>query len=502
MLLLIDGNSLVWRAAFSGGEHNIAGGIIAFSNDLISKFFPTSLAFCWDFGKSRYRSNIYPQYKATREKDAKLDIQDIYKQVDIFRKYLSNLGVQQFRVSGVEADDLLSWVSEYTTKFLGLKTVIVSTDRDLWQLVNSEISVYDPIRDITATPYNVKHLLGIDPNRIPEYKALAGDSSDNIKGIKGIGEKLAVNLLEEYGSLWQAREPEAVKLLSKSKKTIKIFQFEDDFERDLLLTRLPDLASLLWYLSPLERQELKEQLILPNPDGLSARVAADGFGKTLRLNANMMQLDYSSLVPDFPESEPFSSWPDLDNSIATCARCPLRACTGDHGPTLPDGFSTAEIMIVGRNPGKEELAQGKPFVGPSGALLEQLLDECGLTRPEVYITNVCKCYSEDNRAPTLGEIGSCQKFLQAEVDLLKPKLVIVLGNEAMASFTSWQAGVTSHCGQILKPEESPIKHEAWVAVCVHPASALRNPKNMTNFEYAVTQIKRFLEKRRAKIQSA
>lgn len=506
MLLLIDGNSLIWRAAFSGGEHNIASGVITFANEVLTRFQPDSLIFCWDYGKSRFRSELYSQYKATREKPAKLDIESIYSQVDILRRYLSKMGIQQVRVSGIEADDLISWVSEYAVLSLDKDVVIVSTDKDLWQLITPRVSVFDPIRSTFATPEFVKLSFGVAPKDIPIYKALVGDTSDNIKGIKGIGEKLAIKLFEEYGSIWRAQELENVKEISKSKKLVKLYQCEDDFERDLLLTKIPSLRDLSWYIDENERQLLRAEIFAnPVKDLLGGRMLAESFGKGLIMTLQLTELDFSEFPVDLPEPAKYESWPDLDSEIAQCAQCGLRAFTEDYGPTLPDGFSTAEIMIVGRNPGREELAQGKPFVGPSGALVNKLLDECGLTRQEVYITNVCKCYSEDNRVPELGEIGACRRFLQAEVDLLKPKLIIVLGNEAMASFTSWRAGVTSHCGQIIPANEienSPVKHNAWVAVCVHPSSALRAPKNLANFSYAVGQIKRFLEKKRANIQSA
>lgn len=505
-VLLLDGNSLVWRAAFSSGEQHVAKGFITFANDLLERFQPSSLIVCWDMGKSRFRSALFPEYKATRaEKKSKIDTETVYDQVSLLRRYLKHLGIQQFGVAGVEADDLLSWLSEYVSSRFDLDVVIVSTDRDLWQLITSRVSVFDPIRSIFATPELVKSVFGVTPNNIPIYKALAGDTSDNIKGIKGVGEKIVVGLLEKYGSIWKIREDSAVRYLSKSKKAVKLYQDEDDFERDLLLTRLPRLQDLPWYLCAAECEELKRCLEMPVKDIVAGRILGDSVGKSLILGASLSPVVFSEDFLAFPECRDFSTWPNLDSSILECSRCPLRQCTGEYGPTLPEGFSTAEIMFVGRNPGREELTAGKPFVGPSGGLVDEMLSACGLDRAGVYITNVCKCYSEDNRIPEIGEIGRCREFLQAEVNLLKPKLIVTFGNEAMAQFTPWLSHVTSHCGQILPASDlqgSSVRHNAWVAVCVHPSSALRSSKAKANFDYATMQIQRFLEKRREKIQSA
>lgn len=172
---------------------------------------------------------------------------------------------------------------------------------------------------------------------------------------------------------------------------------------------------------------------------------------------------------------PFDSFPTLDREILNCDWCSLRSCTGVYGPTLPAGYSDARIMIVGRNPGSEELQSGIPFVGRAGKRLDHLIDTIGLTRRDIWITNTCKCYSEKNRAPKPAEIEACTPFIRRELDLLKPSFIMVFGNEAMSLFLPYKSGITKHNGKVYPNPQGGIlgKIEATVACCVHPSMALR-----------------------------
>lgn len=174
----------------------------------------------------------------------------------------------------------------------------------------------------------------------------------------------------------------------------------------------------------------------------------------------------------------------LDQDIRSCNNCTLRACTGVHGPTLPAGYMDAQIMIVGRNPGAEELTAGIPFVGRAGKRLDELIGSLGLTRRDIWITNTCKCYSEGNRAPTVAEIKACAPFLRRELDILMPKFIMVFGNEAMSLFLPFNSGITKHNGKIYTNPQSSIlgKVDATVACCVHPSMALRDPAGEVRFK--------------------
>lgn len=128
-----------------------------------------------------------------------------------------------------------------------------------------------------------------------------------------------------------------------------------------------------------------------------------------------------------------------------CHEC--RLC--DIGGTMLDGhlgnvFSNmclkARIMVVGQNPGETEVRLGRPFVGPSGAFFDKVMREVlGIDRSVLYICNTVRCYTRGNRAPTVGEVRNCRPFLDAEVDIIKPKVIVTLGGPALKQVTG--AGV-------------------------------------------------------------
>lgn len=458
MIVIVDGNGLIWRAVYSLGEQQVAYGVLDYLNQIIEKFSPESLLICWDSGKSRYRSEIYPEYKAHRkERKDKLDMETISSQSDCVRSYLGYKGIQQLRVYGIEADDLISWTSEYISTYLNKQVMVLSADKDLWQLVNDNISVYDLMRGTKATPEVVQKVFGVPPSFIPQWKALVGDSSDNIKGVKGLGEKRVQMLFKKYNSVEQMLQPEAVKQLSKSAVTAKLYTHEDDYERDLLLTRIPKLKDLFYFTSQYELQNLKVEVFkISVIDENKAAQLADTFGKALIVYRALIPIDFTNMPLDHSNKIQYKTWFELDTAITTCNKCVLRSHCGQKGPTLASGYSDARIMLVGRNPCATEREAGEPFTGASGELVDEFLVTCGLTRRDVYMTNVCKCYSENNRAITLGEIDVCKDYLQAEVDLLKPKLIITFGNEAMSLFTHHKAGVSRYSGELMMMHENSL----------------------------------------------
>jgi len=120
----------------------------------------------------------------------------------------------------------------------------------------------------------------------------------------------------------------------------------------------------------------------------------------------------------------------LAAEVARCTRCPLHR--GRTKAVPGDGPEDAEIMFIGEAPGFHEDQQGRPFVGAAGRFLEELLESIGLTREEVYITNVIKCRPPSNREPLPDEIEACKPFLNQQIELIQPKLVVTLGRFSMA----------------------------------------------------------------------
>lgn len=133
-----------------------------------------------------------------------------------------------------------------------------------------------------------------------------------------------------------------------------------------------------------------------------------------------------------------------------------------------DGSPDSEIVFIGEGPGRYEDEQGRPFVGPAGQLLSKLLNEIGLTRENVYITNVVKCRPPGNRDPLPVEILEHAEFLKRELDLIKPKLIVLLGRHALSRF--FPDELISKCHGKAKRKGEQVYFTIY-----HPAAALHNP---------------------------
>jgi uracil-DNA glycosylase family 4 len=139
-----------------------------------------------------------------------------------------------------------------------------------------------------------------------------------------------------------------------------------------------------------------------------------------------------------------------------------------------DGSPCAEIMLIGEAPGAEEDRRGKPFVGPSGRLLDKMLASIGLARDQVWITNIIFWRPPGNRAPTSAEIAICQPFLERQIELLQPRLMVFLGGAAARALLGLEEGVTKLRGRRLAyplPDGSTVP----ALVTFHPAYLLRQP---------------------------
>jgi DNA polymerase len=151
---------------------------------------------------------------------------------------------------------------------------------------------------------------------------------------------------------------------------------------------------------------------------------------------------------------------------AACTACPL-ALTRTH-VVFANGDPGAELMLVGEGPGRDEDLAGEPFVGRSGKLLDRLIEEeLGLERPACYVANVVKCRPPDNRDPLPDEVAACAHFLDAQLELVAPRVVVTLGNFASRSLLRSSEGVTR-----LRGRAYPFRGGHLVPT-FHPAAALR-----------------------------
>ncbi|HEY3810172.1 MAG TPA: uracil-DNA glycosylase [Acidimicrobiales bacterium] len=159
---------------------------------------------------------------------------------------------------------------------------------------------------------------------------------------------------------------------------------------------------------------------------------------------------------------------DVQRIALECTRCPLAA--GRTTVVFGEGDPDADLMVVGEGPGRDEDLQGRPFVGRSGQLLDRLLaEEAGLRRDQVYIANVVKCRPPGNRDPLPEEIEACRPFLDQQVALIAPKVVVTLGNFSTRLLLDTSEGITR-----LRGRAYPFGTDgAMLLPTYHPAAALR-----------------------------
>jgi uracil-DNA glycosylase family 4 len=138
-------------------------------------------------------------------------------------------------------------------------------------------------------------------------------------------------------------------------------------------------------------------------------------------------------MPETPASIPADdSLEVIAAEVMKCTKCPLSQTRTLAVPG--EGPSDAEVMIVGEGPGRNEDLQGRPFVGAAGRQLDSLLKEANLNRGVVFITNVVKCRPPENRRPTSSEADACQPYLERQLEILRPKVIVLLGDTALKRF--------------------------------------------------------------------
>lgn len=159
----------------------------------------------------------------------------------------------------------------------------------------------------------------------------------------------------------------------------------------------------------------------------------------------------------------YSNLRELAEASRKCVSCGL--CKQRTQVVPGEGDERAEIMFIGEGPGFHEDRQGRPFVGAAGQLLDDLLGTIGLTRPQVFITNVVKCRPPGNRDPLPEEVAACRPWLDQQIRLLKPKLIVTLGRHAM--------GIFFPCELISKIHGLPRGSGSYLVMPMyHPAAAL------------------------------
>ena len=204
-LVLVDGSSFLYRAFYAskqsftnskGVPTGVSMIMTRMMQGLLKKFKGSKFIVVFDAKGKSFRADLYAEYKANRP-----PMPDALKvQVDYVHAIVKALGFPLVSITGVEADDVLGTYAKKATS-LGLKTIICTGDKDLSQLVNDDVILYDSMKDVFYDEKGVIEKFGVPPKLIIDFLALKGDSSDNIPGMAGVGDKTAISLLNEIGSI-------------------------------------------------------------------------------------------------------------------------------------------------------------------------------------------------------------------------------------------------------------------------------------------------------------
>lgn len=278
VLYLIDGNSYIHRAyhairnlTTSKGESvNAVYGFTKMLLKITNEYNPDYIAVCFDYPAPTFRHKEFPEYKATRKKTE----DELKNQFPLIKEVVSALNIQMFEKEGYEADDLIATIADKAEKN-GIETMVVTSDKDVLQIVNDKINILNEVKNEIINSDAVKVKMGVIPENITDYLALAGDSSDNIPGVSGIGGKTAANLINQYGKLENIieklpaiggrvgdliKEQSESAMLSK-KLAILVKDVPIDFKFESLKSKKPDNEKLLNILQKLEFYSLIKVLV-------------------------------------------------------------------------------------------------------------------------------------------------------------------------------------------------------------------------------------------------
>ncbi len=314
IFIIIDGNAIIHRAyhalpPMTTKDGTIVNAVFGFTSMLfkvITDLKPEYIAVSFDVAGPTFRDTLYEKYKATR---VKAD-QDLYDQIPLVYQIVEAFGIPIFTKQGFEADDVIATVvTRMKNKKSGIKNIIVTGDMDLLQLVDDDvIEVYllrKGLSDIEL--YNekkVKERFGFGPEHVVDYKSLKGDTSDNIPGVKGIGEKTAKELIEKIGGVEEIyREIKSKKLKIKNLFTHTVIQKLEQGERDARMSR--DLAT-----------------VRPDIEGIDVDIDACDVKKlnTEGLKKTLTKFEFFSLIKRIPErsdSQQHSSTPTPQHAKKT-----------------------------------------------------------------------------------------------------------------------------------------------------------------------------------------
>jgi 5'-3' exonuclease len=212
-VMLVDGMALLFRAYYATAAHgyirrtkegtptNAIYGFIRYFWDAVQAFGPTHVVCCWDMGGKTFRGEHFAAYKGNRAEAP----DDLVPQFALIREVVDSLGIPNIGAEGYEADDCIGTLACHYSRDENMDVLILSGDHDLLQLVDERVKVIIMKKGqgnyMVYTPQSLMEEKGLQPRQIIDVKGLMGDTSDNYPGVRGIGEKTALKLVQEYGSI-------------------------------------------------------------------------------------------------------------------------------------------------------------------------------------------------------------------------------------------------------------------------------------------------------------
>ena len=302
-LFLVDGSAYIFRAyhalpALTRASDGLPIGAVAGFCNMIWKMLcdtrakddgATHFAVVFDHSSKTFRKEIYPQYKANRKQPP----EDLIVQFSLIREATKAFNLPVLEMEGYEADDIIATIADQAQK-QGAKVTIISSDKDLLQLVNEDIILFDGVKNKKITSKEVKEKWGVLPEQMIDMQILVGDSSDNIPGAKGIGPKTAAQLLQQFttvdnlfANLQEITQPKRREALEQAAENINITRALVTLRKDVPMSQqLEDFT--LW---PIEGEKLLAFLKAMELYSLTAKVA-----NYCKIASNLIKPDPSLIV--------------------------------------------------------------------------------------------------------------------------------------------------------------------------------------------------------------
>jgi DNA polymerase-1 len=283
-LYLIDGSGFIFRAFHSspldafrrsdGVYTNAVNGYCALLMKMIDRARDDGaydyMAVIFDASRKNFRNDIYPEYKANRDAPP----EELRPQFALIREATVAFGLPSIELEGYEADDLIATYAR-EAEAQGIETIVVSSDKDLMQLVREHVCMFDPMKDLVIGPDEVMDKFGVTPDKVVDVQSLAGDSTDNVPGVPGIGVKTAALLLDEYGDLdtllerageikQNKRRENLIEFADLARVSRELVRLKDDVETDHKIEDFalkdPDPATVVEFLKAMEFRTLTQRV--------------------------------------------------------------------------------------------------------------------------------------------------------------------------------------------------------------------------------------------------